>query len=109
MNRIEVNVLTGESQTIDLTTEEIAAANAATEAEVAKTNAQYIDKRQLYKQLVAIDKWDALKTALSSSTALTDYYESAWRFRIDDAEVIAMATALGVADLQGFFNAAAEL
>lgn len=71
-------------------------------------NYSSIDKRQLYKQLVVVGKWDTLKTALSSNITLSDYFDSAWIFKIDDPEVIAMAATLEE-DLQAFFNAAYKL
>lgn len=106
MERVEINVITGDRVTIPLTAEEIAAAQSAAQAEAIAKQPKSIDKHELYDQAVADGIWPAMKVAIEAG-GLTDRFANSIRFNIDDADVMAMATALNV-DLQDFFNRAAS-
>jgi hypothetical protein len=111
MQRIVVNVQTGESQTVDLTPEEIADAQARTAAEAARVP-ESVTPRQARLALLAAGLLDTVESAIAAGSRAD---QITWEFAVDvrrDYPMIAnLGTALGLtsAQIDDLFRTAATL
>ena len=110
MNRVEINVQTGEKSTIALTQAEIDASVAAQAQEVIANNVTKVHQYDFVAWCVAQDALDAgnrietLNTIIESSTANKLLWSGAVHLENDNPLVVGAAPALGIADLQATFN-----
>lgn len=100
MERIEVDMKTGEATVVQLTAEEVAAALA--DAANAPLPVIVVSPWQIRKALNQMGLREAVEAAVSASTdqALKDGWEYATEFRSDDPFVLQMGVALGQSDVQ---------
>lgn len=103
MDRVEYNVQTGESAVIPLTPEEIAAAQAATAAEIIANQPKIITKLGFVRWAKANNHYASLIALLNSDTDLMFEWNAASELSINDPLVIGAAATLGL-DAQAVFN-----
>ena len=110
MERIEINVQTGESTSIPLTQAELDASIAAQAQEEIANNVTKVHQYDFVVWCAAQDAVDSgtrietLNTIIESSTTNKLFWSGAVHLEIDNPLVVGSAPALGITDLQAVFN-----